>query len=226
MQITGFGSDTSPFLLTVTSDCYQFVLRVLPQERDRFFVSLTPLTDLCMISVPTTADFLQAAQWSAILTLVCGAIAAAGFLFQWGIRFRFVGVTGFMIVLTVGLFALGLVPLTRTVIPGAVRFSTVYDSGAGLAVIAVDPPITEEELTATLQQAASNLFSVGRLSVGQDKLLIRARTITHPRPGVSQPIYLGQIRRSLLERDDPNMEITIYRDNLAKLPKSTDVDNG
>lgn len=170
------------------------------------------------LSVPTPADFLQFSEWSGILTLVCGAIALLGFLFKWGIRFRFVGVTGFMAVLTVGLFSLSLVPITRTVIPGAVRFSTVYDSGATQVVITVPSPITEEALTATLQQAASDLFSPGRLGRSGEKLTIRARTVLHPKEGVSQPVYLGQIQRSLLERDDDAMELTINRDQLAQLP--------
>lgn len=166
----------------------------------------------------TTADFLQIAQWSGILTLVCGAIALLGFIFQWGIRFRFVGITGFMAVLTVGLFALGVVPFTRTVVPGAVRFSTVYDSGATQVVITVPPTITAEQLDATLRQAASDLYSPGRFSSGEDRVTIRARTIIHPSEGVSQPLFLGQVKRSLFERTDDNMEVTLYPDALAQLP--------
>lgn len=169
------------------------------------------------IAMPTTADFLTFAQWAGILTLVCGAIAVLGFIFQWGIRFRFVGVTGFMVVLTVGLFALGLVPFTRTVVPGAVRFSTVYDTGSSQAVIAVPPDITQEQLEATLQQAAADLFSPGRFSRNQNYLTIRARTILHPEPGLSKPIYLGEVRRSLQRRDDKNQQINIYPEGLEQL---------
>jgi len=173
-----------------------------------------------MISLPTTADFLQFAQWSGALTLICGAVALLAFLLKWGIRFRFVGITGFMAVLTVGLFALGLVPFTRSIVPGSVRFSTVYDSGGTLAAIAVPNTITEEQLTATLQQAASDLFSPGRLSQqGGGQLLIRARTVLHPREGLTQPLVVGQVKRSLLVRNDDQMEITIFKENLAKLPK-------
>jgi len=170
------------------------------------------------LSVPTPTDFLQFTQWSGILTLVCGALALLGFLFKWGVRFRFVGITGFMAVLTIGLFSLSLVPITRTVVPGAVRFSTVYDSGSTQVVITVPAPITEEALTATLQQAASDLFSPGRLGRTGEKLTIRARTVLHPQEGVSQPLYLGQVKRSLLERNDDAMELTIYPDRLAQLP--------
>lgn len=167
----------------------------------------------------TTADFLTFAQWSGIATLVFGALALLSFIVKWGIRFRLVGVTGFMGVLTVGLFALSLVPFTRTVIPGAVRFSTVYDSGATQAVISVPPTIAPTKLEATLRQAANDLFSPGRLGRRDEQLTIRARTVLHPEPGVSQPLYLGQVRRSLLVRDDEQMTIELNSANIAKLPQ-------
>lgn len=168
--------------------------------------------------MPTTDDFLNYAQWAAIATLALGALTGLGFLLKWGIRFRMVGATGFMVVLTAGLFTLGLVPFTRTTVPGAVRFATVFDSGADQAVIVVPPTITESELTATLQQAASDLFSMGRLSRSSDLFTIRARTVLHPEPGVTNPILLGQVKRSLSVRDDQNMQIEIFPENLAKLP--------
>src|SRR5512139_2271564 len=113
--------------------------------------------------MPTTDDFLTYAQWAGLATLALGALTGLSFLFKWGLRFRLVGATGFMGVLTVGLFALSLVPFTRTVIPGAVRFSTVFDSGSTQAVIVVPAEITESQLDATLRQAASDLYSIGRL---------------------------------------------------------------
>lgn len=164
-------------------------------------------------------DFLLISKGLAIATLAFGTLALLGFVFKWGIRFRLVGVTGFMGVLTAGVFALGLVPFTRTVIPGAVKYSTVYDSGATQAVIAVSPTISEDELEATLRQAASNLFSPGRLGGRDAKLTIRARTVLHPEEGLSEPLFLGEVRRSLITRDDENMDITLYEDQLAKLPQ-------
>lgn len=169
----------------------------------------------------TTADFLTFAQWVGILTLVSGVIAVVGFIFKWGIRFRLVGVTGFLGVLTVGLFALGLVPFTRTVIPGAIRFSVVYDNGGNQTVIAVPPSITQSELDATLRQAASDLFSYGRLGGADNQLTIRARTIVHPEPGVSQPLFLGEVKRSLATRNDDQMVINVYPESFAQLPKPT-----
>jgi hypothetical protein len=170
--------------------------------------------------MPTTADFLTYTQWAGIATLAFAALTVLSFVLKWGIRFRLVGVTGFMLVLTSGLFALGLVPFTRTVVPGAVKFSTVYDTGATQTVIAVPPTITVSELDATLRQAAYDLFSPGRLGRAQDKLTIRARTVLHPEPGLSEPLFLGQVRRSLTEREDDQMVIELFPENIAKLPSS------
>lgn len=166
----------------------------------------------------TPADFLTYTQWSGIATIAFAALTLLSFLLKWGLRFRLVGVTGFMLVLTSGLFGLSLVPFTRTVIPGAVRYSTVYDSGATQVVIAVPPTISVSELDATLRQAASDLFSPGRLSRGGEQLTIRARTVLHPEPGLSEPLYLGQVRRSLFNREDDQMTIELIPDSLAKLP--------
>ncbi|MBD1940562.1 Ycf51 family protein [Microcoleus sp. FACHB-68] len=169
--------------------------------------------------MPTIAEFITATQWAAILTLACGVLTGLAFVFKWDIRFRLVGATGFMGVLTAGLFALTLVPITRTSIPGAIRFSTVYDISGPHAVIAVPPTITESELDATLRQAASNLFTPGRLGQNENQLTIRARTIIHPEPGVSEPLYIGQIKRSLHNRNDENMSVEIFRDKFAQLPQ-------
>lgn len=167
-----------------------------------------------------TTSFLIAGEWLGAAALACAILAVLGFIFQWGIRFRLIGITGFIGVLSAGSIALSLVPFTRTVIPGALRFARVYDSGATQVVIALPPkPLSESELAATLRQAASDLYSLGRLGRGENQLTIRARTILHPEPGVSQPLYLGQIKRSLSERDDPQMEIAVYRENLARLPQ-------
>ncbi|BAY88674.1 MULTISPECIES: Ycf51 family protein [unclassified Tolypothrix] len=170
----------------------------------------------------TTADFLQYTQWSGIATLVFAALAVLSFIFKWGIRFRLVGTTGFMLVVTAGLFALSLVPLSRTVIPGAVRYSLVYDNGSTQAVIAITPQITTSELDATLRQAASNLYSYGRLGTKVDsQMTIRARTLTHPEPGLTVPVYLGQVKRSLVSRDDSNITVELYPEKFAQLPKPT-----
>lgn len=165
----------------------------------------------------TTAEFLTYAQWAGIATLVMAVLTGLSFVFGWGLRFRLVGVTGFMGVLTGGLFALSLVPFTHTVIPGAARYARVYDTGAAQVVITVPATIPPDQLEATLQQAASDLFSPGRLGRGQSQLTIHARTVLHPEPGVSEPLLLGEVQRSLTQRDDPEMQLTLQADNIARL---------
>ena len=167
-------------------------------------------------------EFLQYTQWSGIATLALAAMAILAFVFKWGIRFRLVGTTGFMLVVTGGLFALSLAPLTRTVIPGAVRYNLVYDNGATQTVISLKNDITQTQLDATLRQAASDLYSSGRLGAGTNNLmLIRARTVIHPEPGVSIPLYIGQAKRSLASRDDSSMAVEIFEDKFALLAKPT-----
>ncbi|MGB7519273.1 MAG: Ycf51 family protein, partial [Spirulinaceae cyanobacterium] len=153
-----------------------------------------------------------------ILTVVSFVIAGLAFLFKWGIRFRLVGITGFLVVLTVGLFALNFGLLSSKLIPGAVKFSLVYDNGGNNAVIALAPEVTESEVEATLLQAASNLSSYGRgSSAGDNKFTIRARTIIHPEPGISVPLYLGEVRKSLAFEDQATPETRIFSKNFAKL---------
>jgi len=172
--------------------------------------------------MPSTANFLQYTQWSGIATIVFAVLTILAFIVQWGFRFRLVGATGFMLVLTGGLFSLSLVPLSRTVIPGAVKYTLVYDNGSNQTVIAIAPEITPTELEATLRQAASNLYSYGRLGSGGNKeLTVRARTIIHPEIGLSVPLYLGQVNRTLVSREDPEMAVEVYLDKFASLPKAS-----
>lgn len=172
----------------------------------------------------STEQLLTLARWSGYLTLFCAAITVLAWFLKWGIRFRLVGATGFMGVLTGGLFALSLSLYSRPEFPGAVRYSRVFDTGSTQIVIAVPPTITETELDATLRQAASRLFSPGRLSMGDDSLTITARTVLHPKPGLSQPIYLGEVKRSLRSREENDLAVEINRANLALLPKPTDAE--
>jgi Protein of function (DUF2518) len=170
----------------------------------------------------STTELLQtAARWSGYFTLFCAALMILGLFLKWGVRFRLVGITGFMTVLTVGIFALSLSFYIRPSIPGAVRFARVYDTGTASVVISVPPEITETQLQATMQQAASDLYSMGRLAQGADKMTIRVRTVLHPKPGVSLPVYVGEVQRSLTAREDSQMTIRIDPDKLALLPKST-----
>lgn len=168
------------------------------------------------------SDFLQYTQWAGIATVAFVVLTILGFLLKWGIRFRLVGTTGFILVITAGLFALSLAPLTRTAIPGALRYTLVYDNGASQTVITIPQKINSTQLDATLRQAASDLYSYGRSGVTRDKYMtIRARTVIHPEPGVSVPLFVGQVKRSLANREDLEIAIEIYDDKLAQLPKPT-----
>lgn len=165
-------------------------------------------------------SFGQYAQWSAIATVVFIVLTLISFLRKFGFRFRLIGATGFMGVLTFGLFTLSLMSsLTRVAIPNAARYSLVYDLGGRETVIAVAPDITEPQLEATLEQAAYDLFSPGRLAGTEAKLLIRARTVLHPSEGTSEPLFLGQVKRSLTLREDPNMEFQIFANRFKRLPQ-------
>jgi hypothetical protein len=168
--------------------------------------------------MPTPENFLTYTQWSVIATLAFGALAGLAFAVGWGFRFRLVGTTGFMAVVTVGLLSLSFIPITQTVVPNSTKYTLVYDTGATEVVIAVDPEISQPQLEATLRQAAINLFSSGRLGRGNTQLTVRARTVLHPTEGVSLPLYLGEARRSLSQRDDPNLEVSIFEQNMALLP--------
>jgi hypothetical protein len=156
-------------------------------------------------------DFSTYTQWSAIATLAFFLLSLLAFLVRWGIKFRLVGVTGFMLVLTGGLFGLSLGLFKNVEVPGSVPYALVYDNGGTSSVISVPENITAPELQATLQQAANRLFSYGRIS-GKSELVIRARTLIHPKPGVSQPIYVGQVKRSA---DSKENQIDIFPDKLA-----------
>lgn len=165
----------------------------------------------------TTATWLELTKWMSIATLVLAGTTAIAFIFKWALRFRLVGVTAFTGVLTIGVFGLSLGLFYRVEIPGAVRYTRVFDDGGRQVVVTVAPSITESQLDATLRQAAADLYSPGRGGQLQEALLIRARTIVHPEPNVSQPLYLGQVKRSVLQREDENLDIKLSSENLARL---------
>ena len=81
------------------------------------------------------------------------------------------------------------------------------------------PQVTIEEVKATLTQAANDLYAYGRMGAGDDKFTVKARTITHPQEGISKPVYLGQVKRSLVNRQNEPLEIEIFAQNFAELPK-------
>ncbi len=167
------------------------------------------------MTIPT--DLFIYAQWSAIATVVCLIAAIIAFIVGWGFRFRLVGVTSFMTVLTLGIFALGLGLFPHTEIPGAIRYALVYDNGANQAVIAVSPEIEKSAIEPTLRQAAADLYSYGRTgNNGNTQFTVKLRTVLHPQPGVSQPLYLGEVKRSLIDRNE-DVQIEVFTKNVAQL---------
>lgn len=159
------------------------------------------------------------AKWSAIATVICLVVAIVSFVLGLGFRFRLVGVTSFMGVLTAGIFALGLGLFPHTAVPGAARYTLIYDNGANQAVVAVAPNIEKSAIEPTLLQAASDLYSYGRTGAkGDNQFTVKLRTVLHPEKSVSQPLFLGEAKRSLITRADEDVEINLFSDNLSKLP--------
>ncbi|MGB5917156.1 MAG: Ycf51 family protein [Phormidesmis sp.] len=166
-------------------------------------------------------QFFVATGYFAIATLAFGIATALAFFLSWGTRFRLVGATGFMGVLTVGMFGLSFQPLTQIAVPGAIPYTTVFDSGASQIVIAVPNEITETELDATLRQAASNLLKPSRIGgMGQVKPMIRARAIAHE-SGTSELLYVGSVTPGTGTTDDEKAPVVnINTDALAKAKRT------
>ena len=167
-------------------------------------------------------DLFTCAKWLGIGTVVALLLTIVAFVVGWGFRFRLVGVTSFMGVLAAGFFALGLGLFPHAEIPGAERYALVYDNGANQAVIAVSPEIEKSAIEPTLIQAASDLYSYGRTGTGgNDRFIIKLRTVLHPEPGVSQPLFLGTAERSIRQRSSNDIEIEIFDRNVAQLPQAS-----
>jgi hypothetical protein len=127
----------------------------------------------------------------------------------------------------VGLLGLSFEPFSRTAVPGAIPYTTVYDSGASQIVISVPATITPDTLDATLRQAASNLFKPYRLGLPGQTATVRARTIAHDAGGISRLLYLGQIQPAPKESapmepaprgTEAGFVVTLNPDQWAALP--------
>ncbi len=161
------------------------------------------------MELPT--DILTYAIWSGYATIALLIITVIAWIAGWGFRFRLVGVTSFMGVITASIFALSLGLFTHTTIPGAARYSLAYDNGSNKAVIVVSPDIEQSEIAPTLRQAAADLLTYGRTGTGgNDQFTIAIRTVLHPQEGISQPLYLGQAKQSFITRDNKDLTIQIF----------------
>ena len=168
------------------------------------------------MQLPT--DIYTYGVWSGYTAIGLFFITIIAFVAGWGFRFRLFGVTSFMMVLTAGIFALYLGLFKHVEIPGATRYVVTYDNGANKAVVKVDPTINAEAVEPTLRQAALNLYSYGRTGTnGNDTFNVSLRTVLHPDSETSELLFLGEARRSLLVRDESNLEIKVFNKNLAKL---------
>ena len=159
--------------------------------------------------------------WCAYGTIASFVLAIIAFVAGWGFRFRLVGVTSFMGVLTAGFFALNLGLFAHVDVPGAARYTLIYDNAANQAVVAVAPTIEADAVEPTLRQAALDLYSYGRTgSNGNDIFTIGLRTVLHPEEKVSKPLFLGQATRPLSNRDESNLKIEVFKKNVSQLAKA------
>ncbi|MCC0176925.1 Ycf51 family protein [Waterburya agarophytonicola K14] len=166
-----------------------------------------------------TSSIFVYAKWLGFATIFCLLVAILSFVVGWSFRFRLVGVTSFMGVLTAGMFALGLSFFPHESISGAARYTLIYDNGANQAVVAVAPDIEKSAIEPTLLQAASDLYSYGRTGTGgNSEFTIKLRTVLHPQTGVSQPLFLGEAKRSLIASGDEDIQVNVFSQNLRKLP--------
>lgn len=168
------------------------------------------------MQLPT--DLATYTQWSGIATIALLLITIVSFFLKWGWRFRLVGATSFAGVVTASIFALSLGLFSHTTIPGAARYSLVYDNAADKVVAAVPPTITESEVEATLRQVAADARSFSRVGSPLNQLTVRLRTVIHPEPNLSQPLYLGQLTQSLSTRREEATQVEVFSENFALLP--------
>jgi hypothetical protein len=171
----------------------------------------------------SSIDLLQVTQWLLVAMLISGIITTLAFIFKWGPRFRMVGITSFIGVLAGSVFGVAVGFNPHIAVPGALRYQMVYDSGGSEVVISI-PSLPEggtidaPTVSATLQDAAINLFSSGRYSkAGETQMLIRLRVLKHLDTGATEPIFVGEARRSLSSREDPNPVITVDPKAIARL---------
>lgn len=154
-------------------------------------------------------------EWSLIITIISLLLVILSFILSWKNRFRLVGISGFMIVLTVGLFGLNIGLLNRHRIITSSSSSRVYDNASDQIVISVEPSITEEELFMALREAAQNYFVYGRSAGKDNQLTLRARVLLHVNEKEDLPLYLGKAEQKLNFHNDNHPEINIQIDKNA-----------
>ena len=163
------------------------------------------------MELPT--DIITYSIWSAYATIALLIVTIIAWIAGWGLKFRLIGVTSFMGVVTASIFALSLGLFSHTTIPGAARYSLVYDNGANKAVIVVPSDIARSAIAPTLRQAAADLLPYGR--IGNNQFTIAIRTVLHTQDNLSRPLYLGQAKQSSQGNED--LTIQVFEKNLNQL---------
>nr|ASQ40350.1 hypothetical protein Ycf51 [Cyanoptyche gloeocystis] len=157
----------------------------------------------------TNSEFFKITQDLIIFTFFLAIISFIGLIKKWKIRFQIVGITTFLGLVSISFFILSFIPFSHKIIQGSTKYSVIFDNGGSDVVIAVSAEIKEEQLKATLKQAANDLFSPGRLTStqGEPLLTIKARTITNEISNTKTPLYLGEITRSFSNKTEETIEI-------------------
>jgi hypothetical protein len=75
---------------------------------------------------------------------------------------------------------------------------------------------------ASLRKASADLYSYGRLGGTNNEMTIRARTVIHPEEGVSKPLYLGKVQRSLSQQENTELDIQVFSSRFSQLPATSD----
>ncbi len=150
-------------------------------------------------------NFLQeSVGWLSWAGLVLIALTLIGFIFNWGIKFRLVGVTVFTLLLAGSSWAFSASYTPPVVIEGAKYAPIVYDNGYDLLVAQALDDFPEEAINPTLQQIAGNIKGGGRNGA---LVHVRLRKLESGGDGVSKPKILGEVIR------DTGQNITIDSKN-------------
>lgn len=146
-----------------------------------------------LLTLRSRVDIFQTSGQISLVGLgLSGLMTAFAFVTNQLWRFKAVGYTGFLLVLTAGLFALGPAFTARPKVLGAKPYQIVFDQYRSRVIVAVEPTLTPEDLGPTLRQVGNQVGTTGRRA-GGSQLEIIARTLVTVAPGTSQVVYLGRL---------------------------------
>jgi len=146
--------------------------------------------------MPADPLLLTAGQWLGLAGGLLALLTVVGFVAQWGIRFRLVGVTSFTVLLSLSCLAFAVSYAPRSVVEGAVSVPVVFDNGADLVIAAAPADLPQEAFRPSVEQVARNLRGSGRTS--SDQLVhVRLRRVEAVEPGTDRPVILAEATRDL-----------------------------